>query len=318
MSEAKNPWKSILAPSDGSIKARLVNSENNWPFFWAVDSRKRFALALEHNQNFLPKIPKFSNLEVSNQLLENGSSYFLVTLSTSDAIDIFYDFCLDLIHSAEEMSTEKDAFQCVIENLGRWHRLLRGERSSLSRNQVQGLYGELFVLLKLLKIDMNLAVDAWTGPFGTAKDFQFGNFSIEVKTTSSIDDLEVEISSEFQLDLIDCPALYLYCVSLQSENKSENTISNLIEEILGYLDDQLPLKTAFLHRLRAAGIDKIKEYDNFAFEVVGEHVYEVRDDFPRIVNASISNAVSQVQFRLDLQKCLIWATNFSELATRMS
>jgi hypothetical protein len=317
MSENNNPWKSISVPSDGTIKARLIDVDNRWPFFWAVDSRQRFAFALEHNQNFAPKLPKFSNLEISNEAIEDGSNYLLVTLNSVDSSDIFFDFCIDLVQSSEEMSTEKDAFHNVLQNLGRWHRLLRGERSSLSKNQIQGLFGEIFVLLQLLENIPNIDIDCWRGPLGAAKDFQFDDFAIEVKTTSSNHELEVEISSEYQLDLLDCSTLFLYCLSLRSGVSIGENLSTLVEKVLDHLESRLDLKSVFLHRLQAAGLAKMNEYDDLVFEVTGQNIFEVSNSFPRLDSTNIPGVVSQVRYQLNLQNCSTWARPFSDIVSRV-
>ena len=317
MSEDKRPWNQIEIPQDGSTRARLVSGDSHWPFFWAVSTENTCSLALEHNQTFIPKVPKLSSLHLSNEVLDNSSKYLMVNLTDLESMEVFYDFCIDLMSSAEEKTSEAEAFLSVYENLGRWHRLLRGERNSLSPIQVQGLFAEIVVLIEFIKVDPRLAIESWMGPFGSAQDFQFKNSAVEVKSTTGVDNLSVEISSEFQLDIGTYSNIYLLCLCLTLDKVAGRTLSSVVSEVLELLDGMTDLVTSFLFHLRAAGVQKIGDYDDLSWSVNEQMIFEITEDFPRLEHSRIPQAISGVTYRLDLQDCSSWRRPLTDIIEGM-
>ncbi len=317
MSEDKRPWNQIQIPQDGSTRARLVSGESRWPFFWAVSNENKCSLALEHNQTFKPRVPKLSSLYLSNEVLDSSSNYLMVNLTDHKFMEVFYDFCIDLMNAAEEKTTEAEAFLSVYENLGRWHRLLRGERNRLSPSQVQGLFAELIVLIEFIHVDPRLAIESWMGPFGSAQDFQFRNSAVEVKSTTGVDSLSVEISSEFQLDIGTYSNIYLLCLCLTMDKVAGRTLSSVVLEVLELLDGMTDLVTSFLFRIRAAGVQKIGDYDDLSWSVNEQMIFEIAEDFPRLEHSRIPQAISEVTYRLDLQDCSSWSRPLADIIAGM-
>ena len=64
----------------------------------------------------------------------------------------------------------------------------------------QGLYGELYLLDKLITLKGEKAVECWTGCNSETHDFYCGIDAVEVKSSSVKGPNKVNISSEYQLD----------------------------------------------------------------------------------------------------------------------
>ncbi|MBZ9654015.1 PD-(D/E)XK motif protein [Phyllobacterium lublinensis] len=86
----------------------------------------------------------------------------------------------DVINKA---MTPADAITAAV---GRWDALLL-RQSILSDESQMGLFGEIWLLRRLIGSMGHHALTAWVGPLNQAHDFRVGDNEFEVKTTSSVD-----------------------------------------------------------------------------------------------------------------------------------
>ncbi|RZZ89660.1 PD-(D/E)XK motif protein [Pseudoxanthomonas winnipegensis] len=93
-----------------------------------------------------------------------------------------YYFLGGVVHRAER--SEEPLPDVVASELAAWEALLRIP-SSMDRNQVIGLLGELWVLWRVLRNLGTGAIDCWTGPASEQHDFRLTMDDLEIKTTLS-------------------------------------------------------------------------------------------------------------------------------------
>lgn len=74
--------------------------------------------------------------------------------------------------------------EVIASELAAWEALLRIP-SSMDRNQVVGLLGELWVLWRVLHNLGAMAIDCWTGPASEQHDFRLAGDDLEIKSTIS-------------------------------------------------------------------------------------------------------------------------------------
>ncbi|MFQ5439373.1 MAG: PD-(D/E)XK motif protein, partial [Paracoccaceae bacterium] len=129
----------------------------------------------------LPKLPKLKNLVVSFRPTVGGSA-FVLGLKERAQVGIFETLCRDVVSAGEGGESREDALCRAIQRTRRGHHLLRGGRQGgLSVEEQRGLVGELEFLRELVSgFAPETAIETWTGPTGSAKDFELIGACVEV------------------------------------------------------------------------------------------------------------------------------------------
>lgn len=195
---------------------------------------------------------------------------------------IFNLFVEDLINTTKKTEAD-DAANLVLSRYKQWIALFKPHRNPLTKNEVQGLIGELLVLSKVLipAYGEMRAIESWMNAKKGKQDFVFDDKWYEVKTIQE-SRLLVTITSIEQLDrddegifvivkLRETSLMSSKCITLNSLFLS---ISDLIESTF----EKDKLRAMVL----ASGYSPNPEYDNFAFELVDITQYSVTANFPRI------------------------------------
>jgi hypothetical protein len=140
----------------------------------------------------------------------------------------FYRFIADVVDyvSVEEMPPSVALAQA----LQNWDALL-GRKSILSEERQAGLFGELWLLKRLIGAKGELtAIDAWVGPFGQAHDFRIDKEEFEVKTTSGRRRVHT-INGVGQLQPSPQCRLYLLSLQLADAGSGGSTLSEFIDAL---------------------------------------------------------------------------------------
>lgn len=309
-----DPW-SILDSNvqDGAINGRRVDANLAWGIFWALGAGKRCLLVFRHKADSKTKtrIPKLKGLEITfSEPDKNGTSLLLLQLLDPTQRDIFHRLCLDIVSATADAKTEVDAIYLFLARTWRWHHLLRGGLDQkLSKEEQKGLMGELLVMENLLLPTLSArdAVDAWTGPLGTPKDFEVGRLCIEAKARRGAATPFVAISSEHQLDTVGVDYLYLNVVELDGATVDSSN-AYTATDIASRVRDQIALRdveAAFLFErlLMSSGFRWEDDYKDSRWIQGANHLFAVNDQFPRITSGSIPVGVTSVKYAISLKDC---------------
>jgi len=147
------------------------------------------------------------------------------------------------------------------------------------------------------------ALAAWQGPSG-GRDLQFPGASVEVKSSAATEPQAVRINSERQLDTIGCPRLYLAHVSLAVEVGKGGTLPQMVESLRELVAGSAGA-VLFDDGLLGVGYLAAHEsrYERVGYAIRGESFFEVRDRFPRILEADLPPGVGNVRYDLVLDVC---------------
>lgn len=177
-------------------------------------------IAVSFSKEFKIDISSLSNLSELRirQLLDAsmpGQKMLHVQLMRNENQRVFAALCEDLITTLKPLSSTKEMAQEVVNQLHRWKDLFgKLKFEGLSKEEQQGLYGELVFLRKLLNRSSNdtyvSTLQLWTGVEKTNKDFQGDNWAVEVKTTSTNNAQFITINGERQLDNSLVAHLFVY------------------------------------------------------------------------------------------------------------
>ena len=170
-------------------------------------------------------------------------------------------------------------------------------------NTQQGLYGELYILEKLLAIYGDNVVNCWTGCNAETHDFYCGKDAIEIKSSSAKGPDKVKISNEYQLDNTSIIGnLYLIYIKLKKSEVDGECLSDIVNRILEKLNPNM--KIIFLDKLLKIGyIHQMSEAYMVNFRVREENGFIVSEDFPKIIGKMINTGIGAVSYELSLDAC---------------
>jgi hypothetical protein len=214
--------------------------------------------------------------------------------------------------------------QLVSRVLAKWRRFWGGSPLPLlTKQELIGLFAELWFLSVWLapRVGWTEAVQRWRGPFGARHDFEWPGRSVEVKATSSRRGRIHHVNGLDQLEPPENGQLLLYSMQISEEAGAANTLPEIAARCrsLAAADALWQLEAALVEAGYSPTHDD--EYDKVRMRVVEEALFSVRDDFPRILNATFTHGVpagvERVEYEINLngRESLIVATRSDQAFT---
>jgi hypothetical protein len=137
------------------------------------------------------------------------------------------------------------------QSLQKWHALLSTTELMTEERQL-GLFGELWMLQRLLPRLGLGTLDAWTGPAAQAHDFRVGTDEFEVKTTSGAARTHTISSLDQLMPSTGC-SLYILSIQLAHAGAGGTTLGETVQSIVGTLEPWDGAATRFLYLLAQVG-----------------------------------------------------------------
>lgn len=282
--------------------------------FIALKSPEKFrCIATSISDSVVLNLSSFSNLrDISVELIpdENNSAkrILLFKLLSNQHRDIFSVLCEDLITSISSVTNETQLVRELLNRFEKWKSLFdRAASQGLSPEEQRGLFGELFYLRKFLQNNSEFlsVVNSWVGSEKQIRDFQFGSWSLEVKTTNGNNHQKVHISSERQLDTTNLENLFLYHLSLEVRQQSGETLNQIVDSISEILSSDFTSLNRFQNKLLEGGYFEQhgQLYSNTGYFIRQDVFYKVENEFPRIEEGDIRNGVGDVKYSIVVSQC---------------
>jgi hypothetical protein len=297
------PWDNISIPQT-DLKLIRVDDSHNLDFSWGKDSTGKCLLFLELPSEDAAELKRLK-VELKGiktdfrRLPDSGKMYFQLTLLTLENTDIFYTLCNDLIEKTRTASDHSAALVLIHQRLERWRAFLsKTSKNILTRQEVQGLFAELFFLEECMNkghVTAHAAVEGWQGPLGAPHDFIFGSEAIEIKSICGSFADGVRISNEGQLTT-HLKTLYLHVVFLVQDLECKNGLS--LNTLVGKIQDKLAedVRCTFEGKLFEFGYIDIPDYDRPYFSISRARTYEVSEGFPRLTPDNVPQGVTEVSY----------------------
>tara|TARA_R110002126_G_scaffold141936_1_gene287141 strand:+ start:4874 stop:5836 length:963 start_codon:yes stop_codon:yes gene_type:complete len=297
----RDPWER-LNPDE----ATRVDAEGSFDFFWVVleAGMPGLMLRLPNLPQPLPRLPKLKNLASSFRPFSGGSA-FVLGLKERSQVEIFETLCRDVVAAGEASQDRDEALSRTLQRTRRWYHLLRGGKANgLSVEEQRGLVGELSFLRGLVSaFGPETAIEAWTGPTGSAKDFELIGSCVEVKARRVAAKPSVSISSEDQLADVEGSRLCLRVLNVASailpEGQSLHDHVRMTAEM--FAEDGAAFE-AWEDTLYSTGYDPENDYDNRRWLLGTATDFEVVKGFPRI-SAPLAPGVDNVRYAIALDAC---------------
>lgn len=252
---------------------------------------------LRYNGVFQPvKVLGNSLLEIK-QIKTSGYNSLLFCFNSADNLSLFYSFCEDIITQTETYSGDNGYVE-IVNRYNQWKKMFYSSSKLLSENEVLGLIGELLFLsgFAMKKYGTTVALNGWSGPEPTHKDFSYGDDWFEIKTINSFKST-VFISSIEQLDSESVGSLVIYRMEKMSPSFNGVSLNNLVGSIMNSLDLDSD-KDIFVGKLKQVGYGYNEVYDNYVYNYISMDSYSVRDDFPRIKADHLASGIGKVQYEI--------------------
>ncbi|MFC1680352.1 PD-(D/E)XK motif protein [Pseudomonadota bacterium] len=263
--------------------------------------------------------PRINGLTVNLEKRSPGRDSdvsLLLQLQNSEALDVFAAFCARICESLNALTDSRMAVKEVIALLDRWKEFFSAHSEILSEGMQTGLYGELYLLKQLVQegIPVGTLCGAWTGSKRTNQDLEFGATSIEVKSSTAVDATRVQITNARQLDDTGLDKLYLARMVFDARQGDAATLPMLVKEMRALLDSAAPeMSLNFEEKLIKAGYleQHAEHYAGRSYSKRERTFYEVRDDFPRLIEGVLPDGVTKVSYELSLDSCGSFKTDSS-------
>lgn len=271
---------------------RVGSKKHN--LFIGKDEEGRYCY--EYRGIFSPvKIVGSKPLVVNQYKATDGVLILRFSLDYNDLIGCFSAFCEDLTTSVDEISDENVVYKTLTSRYQAWRKLFKPDRISMSELEIQGLIGELLFLrdFAIPHWGIDTAIESWTGPEKTHKDFSCKDEWFEIKTITAGKET-VRISSIEQLDSDIDGTLVIYSLEKMSPSFNGVKLNDLVTEL--YTVFSPAQKDALLNKLVLFGFDFNPAYDNLVFSVTDKSAYQVNKDFPRLERNRVPLPISKVLY----------------------
>lgn len=313
--ELNSKWENITSFKDEKgYKALRVTSTCIPDLFIAVDGEgyRCLLLYLPNDVEAITKGKDKSKLLLS-YLPTKG--LLLIKLKDYDFIDLFNDLIVSIYSKISLISEPVTACEAFISTFYKWSDFFEDNRvKKLSEDQLQGLFGELFVLLGYLSkskpANINSTLASWKGLYDAANDFEFDTKNIEVKTIKKSKPY-VKISSEFQLEKEHNKGLELFVVTVQVDLTNGDSIYDLLLKVRDQINSSNGDLSILYHALnqKRLTIESLKQYNNHRFKVIKTQLFDTSSEsFPKLIRSNVLDEISDLRYKLrisDLDQYLI-------------
>lgn len=282
-----------------------VEAASKFDFFWAVleDDCPALVLFLPVGVAEVENLPKLKQIDVRFRTL--GKRAFVLRLLDHAQKEPFFAMCRDIFEAAEVAETVELALNRAIRRTRRWHFLLKGGNTQgLSTEEQRGLVGELTFLRELSdEIGPAAAIEAWKGPEGSSKDFEFPHCCIEIKARRGAAKPFVRISSEDQLSDVEGGSLFLRVYNIDSAVLPHGeTLHGHVALTANYFEENDRSYAQWQELIDATGYAPEGDYSDRRWIVGLTRTFEVADGFPRIVEP-IPEGVGSITYAIALAAC---------------
>ena len=269
----------------GQLRRIPCNSEIK-PFC-GVNSHGEFRLSFM-SPVFPPKIDSTRCLNVSIQQESEHVFWISFDLINNNAKFVFYSLCEDLFNVVESIENAKQALQALKTRFFAW-KILFQQEVSLSEEQTIGLMGELYFLKKYLipKFGPDIAIEAWSGPNGTSKDFSTNDTWFEIKAVS-LSSNSVKINSITQLSSPTPGKLVIIRYETMSDqfDDSDSNLLSLFRDIKRTIEND-ETRELFFSKLMSYHFDITGVSYKKKYRIDSMNFYLVDNNFPRMQESDI-------------------------------
>jgi hypothetical protein len=262
------------------------------------------------NRCVVLEIPKNTNVDFPESIKEHIELRFFkienclcIILKDNLYSDLFNDLILSIFYKIHNIEDTNEYCKQFVQYFYKWVSFFeKNQTQLLSKEVIQGIFGELLFLEYLINNTNELPIDvilkSWKGLEGTSHDFIFEEIDYEVKTIQSHIN-QIQISSEYQLECTPGKVLELVVIEVKDDLDKGKSINKLVEEIRNlciekFADNYIVINSLFNQGLT---IEKLKNYELWKFSKVKFSFYDsMKPEFPKLIKSSIPIEISNLKY----------------------
>lgn len=242
---------------------------------------------------------------------QDDADYIDLTCLDEAATDTFAVVAADLVNDLYGIELDGRS-STVADTLSRWRWFWGDTSSRLSEKEAVGLFAELWFLDQWAGA-VPETVEAWGGSDNTRHDFQWHDYSVEVKATSTRSD-GATIHTVQHLDQLADPEtgqLYLFSMRVVRDRLAANSIAALVRRCSLQLAGNSLARDSFLSKVAQRGYNPAdRTLRESSYRILEERLYEVSGTFPRLTVDSfpsgLPSGVIEVSYTIDMSTCDEW------------
>jgi hypothetical protein len=264
------------------------------------------------------KLPECSGFEFQKHQGEHGKVIFLLKANEARHEELFAGVVADVLGRLSSASNEREGLQRLVNRLSHWQAFFRsGASLVLTAEQQRGLFGELWLFRQFLNSGAFTVHElrTWVGPLRANQDFQFPRCAVECKVTLGLQDQRLTVAHERQLDSTGTGRLFLVHQSLDMRVDSGETLPAIVNSIRAKIAELNLDHEVFEGLLIEAGFleQHAPEYQHTGYTHRETNYFDVRDQFPRIVESDLRHGVGNVHYSITVSQCRQYAVSEQEM-----
>lgn len=305
-------WSILESEKQIGLVKRLYSPDSKINMYCIYQyPEESYGIALSFPKSIKFNLTPFASLsEPVVEVFEDSSfvDYMLLCarIKNSEKINEFSYLCENVIQTILQEKTIANAVKTFGNALLRWKNLFeRTHGTGLSKEEQQGLYGELQFLKKCITSASSSyfnIVENYVGTNRALRDFQGKDWAVEVKTTSTNNPQALIINGERQLDDSMIDSLYLYHCSIEATKQTGETLPEIVKSIRELLKDDVATYSLFNAKLFEAGYLDTHEhlYTDRHYKIRKDSFFHVKDNFPRIKERELREGVGNVRYSISI------------------
>lgn len=298
-------WTAITHTGKGEFEYQLLSKKSVPQLNIGYNKKKQHCLILELPLKFDKAFQQFEKENLSLKYFFKERCLCII-LNDDFFIDLFDDLILSTYSKINKVSNPEEYADLFVKHFFKWSAFFENKKTDgLSRDQVRGIFGELYYLRNLLqdsKLDVDDILISWRGPYDEGHDFVFDFRDFEIKTIEKSKN-EVRISSEFQLESDKGKELELVVISIVLDIENGLSLKDIIHEIKTIVLNKFGDNTIFLNALLQKNIssNNLEQYEIYKFTAISEIDYDCnKEHFPKLIRSSIPEEISNVKYTVRL------------------
>ena len=303
INDLKLKWSNISKVKDG-FKALRITAKCIPDLFIGVDKNGYRCLILFIPMNVEVKLNGVDKEKLRLEYIKS-KNVISIRLNDPDFQDLFNDLVFSLHSKIKDIKEANEYTSQLIQGFYKWAEFFADKHKyELSREEIKGLFGELFMLNEYLNestpSNINNVLNSWKGPFDTAHDFIFDYKDIEIKTKELTKPI-VRISSEHQFENEFDKGLELLVVSVQMDLVEGRSIQDLLLLAIGIIRKNNGDLAILYNAIKQKGltVNNSKDYNNHRFIVDVTHLYDcMAVGFPKLSVSNIPDQISNLDYLL--------------------
>jgi hypothetical protein len=298
-------WKTIVYHGNSQFVYKRLSLYGKPSVNIGLNLNLQRCLILELPKQTTLTLPNVIKQNLSLEYHENSKSVCIILLDNI-FYDLFDDFILSIFNRIAEISDSDEYLREFIHSFYKWSSFFEDKKTHrLTKNDVKGLFGELFFLKNLLlnnPLNVDNFLKSWRGPYDESHDFVNDFIDYEIKTIDPSKN-NIRISSEYQLESEKGKELELIVILIAEDSINGVSLNTLVNEIKIFALNNLGDYSILLDALSQRGLtfSNIGYYDVYKFQAKKETSYMCQDEkFPRLNRSDLPREINKVQYNIRL------------------